>query len=471
MAKEKRDELQPSDVLEGTSPKTREKSAVAELDSQIEKLATFGRFDVIKTSIRSYPGQGGEKRAGVENLDPKNPARRNIFLSDKLYADARPELKKRLKMLIDTLKEGGDVDSLIKSVGERSEKLAELTNKNIKSVLDTAKDLEVNYRAAAAFFSNAERSKGAPVENLSFINASLEQLKDIEIGTFLNSIGDEFEESYNNLDLRNNYSMLVVPGYLGDKQTVNAFAEACSRRKVMLITDYRDVDSYETLMSLYKDEDIAGTDLFNAYTIMACNWLVGRGRYDELDETEDLYMPPSAALAGKIYSNPIQQTSAGKRDGRLKEVRGVRFPLKLTEVGYIGELGIIPMLSAFGNVQAFNDKSLFVGDNKGLQTYSVLRTFDYVKKALKHFLGQYNFRNISSDMISDIRSQILNFLEQNKGADKLLEDFKIIDVKRHPTQQDRVIVNVNITPYYAVRLFEINLTGMQGKIEENEQAQ
>ena len=262
--------------------------------------------------------------------------------------------------------------------------------------------------------------------------------------------------------------MLSIPGFLGDKQTINAYAEAGFRRKVLLVTDYRNVDSYESLMTLFKDEDIAGTDLFNAYTVIACNWLVGRGAYEEFGETEDLYIPPSAALAGKIYSNPMEQVSAGKRDGRLKEVKGVRFPIKQTELGDIGELGIVPMLDSWGDIQAFNDKSLFAGDNPGLQAYTVLRTFDYVKKVMKHFLGQYAFRNISTDMLNDIRSQTLKFLDANKGANKLLEDFKIIAVKKHPQHNDRVIVDIHITPYFAVRLFEINLTGMEGKIEENE---
>lgn len=444
----------------------KEKSTAIDLQSHIEKLAAFGGFDVVKTSIRSYAGKSGEKRVGVEKLNPKNQAYRNIFLTDKLYTAARPELKKRLEMLINVIKEADNAESLLEQVGEKSEKIAELTNKNVQTALNAANGMETSYRTAAAFFTNAEPGKGAPVENLSFVNASLEQLQDTEVGTFLQAIGDEFEQNYNNLDLRNNYSLLVVPGFLGDKQTINAYAEAGFRRKVMLVTDYRNVDSYESLMALFKDEDIAGTDLFNAYSVMACNWLVGRGAYEQFGETEDLYIPPSAALAGKIYSNPMQQTSAGKRDGLLKEVKGVRFPLMQNEVGDVGELGLVPMLDSWGQVQIFNDKSLFVGDMPGLQAYSVLRTFDYVKKAMKHFLGQYTFRNISSDMEKDIRKQILKFLEKNKGPNKLLEDFNIKAIKRVGT--DKIVVDIHITPYFAVRLFEINLTGMEGQIEEEE---
>ena len=85
---------------------------------------------------------------------------------------------------------------------------------------------------------------------------------------------------------------------------------------------------------------------------------------------------------------------------------------------------------------------------------------------MKHFLGQYTFRNISTDMLTDIRKQILKFLEKNKGPNALLEDFKIDSVKK--VGNDKVVVDIHITPYFAVRLFEINLTGMEGQIEENE---
>ena len=61
---------------------------------------------------------------------------------------------------------------------------------------------------------------------------------------------------------------------------------------------------------------------------MTCNYLVGRGRYAELGETEDLLIPPSAALAGSVYKTVMAQVTAGKKYGSMSEVDGVAFNLK-----------------------------------------------------------------------------------------------------------------------------------------------
>ena len=46
---------------------------------------------------------------------------------------------------------------------------------------------------------------------------------------------------------------------------------------------------------------------------MTCNYLVGRGKVAEVGEEEDLYVPGSAALAGKMYKTLMSQLTAGKR--------------------------------------------------------------------------------------------------------------------------------------------------------------
>ena len=51
--------------------------------------------------------------------------------------------------------------------------------------------------------------------------------------------------------------------------------------------------------------------MYRSNVMMACNWLVGRGKYQEVGEDEDLYVPP-AALAGKNVHNPDVRSTAGK---------------------------------------------------------------------------------------------------------------------------------------------------------------
>jgi hypothetical protein len=71
---------------------------------------------------------------------------------------------------------------------------------------------------------------------------------------------------------------------------------------------------------------------------MTCNWLVGRGKAADIGEEEDLYVPPSSALAGKIYKTLMSQVTAGKKHGGMNEVDGVRFPLKKSEIAMLEKI-------------------------------------------------------------------------------------------------------------------------------------
>ncbi len=77
-----------------------------------------------------------------------------------------------------------------------------------------------------------------------------------------------------------------------------------------------------------EEANLAGGDPYRSNVIMTCNWLVGRGKYSEIEEEDDLFVPPSSALAGKIYTTLMSQVTAGKKYGGINEVDGVRFDLK-----------------------------------------------------------------------------------------------------------------------------------------------
>lgn len=155
---------------------------------------------------------------------------------------------------------------------------------------------------------------------------------------------------------------------------------------------------------------------------MTCNYLVGRGRYTELGETEDLLIPPSAALAGSVYKTVMAQVTAGKKYGSMSEVDSVAFNLKKSEISEIEKIGLIPMVKEYGKVMAFSAKTLFNGDNLGLQTYSVVRVFDWVTKVLMDFLNRRAFENWNSKAERDLRGQISNFLDSIQGPGRLIEN-------------------------------------------------
>lgn len=121
------------------------------------------------------------------------------------------------------------------------------------------------------------------------------------------------------------------------------------------------------------------------------------------------------------------------------------------------------MVNEYGKVMAFSAKTLFSGDNLGLQTYSVVRVFDYITKVLFDFLNRRAFENWNMKTEKDLRGQIIKFLDDVQGPDRLIERFKILRFERDPNQKDRIYLDINITPYFPAKSFVIKLDGTKGE--------
>ena len=97
-----------------------------------------------------------------------------------------------------------------------------------------------------------------------------------------------------------------------------------------------------------------------------------------------------------------------------------------------------------------------------MQTYSVVRVFDYVTKVLLDFLNRRAFENWNSRNEDDLRRQIVQFLDSIKGAEKLIEKFKITRFEQDKLQKDRVWLDIRLTPYFSAKSFVIKLDGHKG---------
>ena len=158
----------------------------------------------------------------------------------------------------------------------------------------------------------------------------------------------------------------------------------------------------------------------------------------------------------------MSQVTAGKKHGGMNEVDGVAFDLKKSEIANLEKLGLVPMVNEYGKVMAFSAKTLFNGDNLGLQTYSVVRVFDYITKVLIDFLNRRAFENWNSKAEKDLRSQIIKFLDSVTGPDKLIESFKIMRFEQDPQQKDRIYLDIHMTPYFPAKNFMIKMDGQKG---------
>jgi hypothetical protein len=294
------------------------------------------------------------------------------------------------------------------------------------------------------------------------MNAEPDQLKDLDNTIFIDAVSAELDKNYDRLDLRDNYSLLVIPGYLGSNKVVEKWSKIAYKNKVLLVTDFEHLDAPDDVIDLFEAANLTGGDAHRSNVIMACNWLVGRGKVSEVGEEEDLFVPPSTALAGKIYTTLMSQVTAGKKFGSMNEVDAVKFPLKKSEIASLEKIGLVPMVNEYGKIMAFSAKTLFSGDNLGLQTYSVVRVFDWVTKVLMDFLNRRAFENFNYNTQQDIQRQIVKFLDKIAGPGKLIEKFKIMRFEQDPNQKDRVYIDIHLVPYFPAKNFMIKLDGTRG---------
>lgn len=418
-----------------------------------DALAEYGGFSFLENIVD-----------GLSNLNPKRKARRNIFLTDEQWEAERKNLSNRLSIWLELLNSGKDAEGMRDMAKERSEKADTTLNSNIKKALEATAELEQSYRSVASFYKNTESDK---VKNVTILNASPDQLTDLDNTLFIDYVARELNQNFDRLDLRRNYGILNVPGYLGSNAVLDKWSKIAHENKAILVTDFQDLESPDDVVDVFFNANHTGGDVFKSNTLMACNWLLGRRKDNVVGEEDNLYVPPSSALAGRIYSTLISQVVAGKKFGGINEVESVRFDLKKSEISELEKMGLVPMVNEYSKVMAFSAKTLFNGDNLGLQTYSVVRVFDHITKVLFDFLNRRAFENWTTRTQADLRGQIANFLDGIQGPSRLIEKFQIMKIEQDKKQKDRILLDIHITPYFPAKSFVIQLDGHKGDGPEN----
>lgn len=422
-----------------------------QLNKSLEDLEDYGGYDLIESLVD-----------GLENMNPESRAAKKIFLQESEFKDQREKMKIELAMWLDVL--AGDLTTASEAVGkcqEETEKTKQNLNENLVRVHDSVKKLEIAYRALGSFFANTGQNK---VQCLSLMNVDKEDLADPESKAF-QAVRNELNNHFDRLSLKENYSLLVSPGYLGDKQAVNMWGQMAYRNKVMLITDYQDAPNLKLLIKGLDKANLSDSDVYLANVIMACNYILGRKKTKTDDEEEeDLFIPPSAAIAGKMYDTEgitISQGVAGKKYGTIDNARGTRLDLLKSELTTLIDKGVVPMVFEENRVMAFSNKSLYNGATIGLQEYPIVRVFDWIGKVFTNFFNDEAFKNWNSQLATELRQQVIDFLEDYKGPGKLIEGYSNPKITRDEKTKD-IHIEIQLKPFFAAKNFYIKLTGHNG---------
>lgn len=417
------------------------------LEEGLDGLRKFGGFQIVKGLIKD-----------IDRMDPRKRAVKSTFLAESAYANTRKRLRQELELWVQILSgDSTDPTQIMEMCDEKCQKAEQNVSRNLAAIHDELMQLEVAYRTIDSFFANAGQGK---IDCITLMNVNRDQLIEHDSDDTV-KLRDELERYYDRLSLKNNYSLFVMPGYLGDAVAVREWAKTAFRNKVIMITDFKDSPDFSMLREELEDANLQGQDAYLGNAVMTCNYLLGRRKSDRAGEYDDLFIPGSAALAGRMSNTEeivIAQGAAGKKYGTLDNVRGARMDLRKSEIAALIDLGVIPMVEEDGRTMAFSNRSLYNGATQGLQEYPIVRVFDWIGKVFSNFFNDEAFTNWSPAVKGELERALHDFLSDYKGPGKLIENYSQLRVDQDPKTKD-ITVHVELKPIFAARNFLIELSG------------
>ena len=184
-------------MQEQVQDKTNQKQQQLQEDKNLLK---YGGFDLLEATID-----------GAQNLNPDRKARKKIFLTESSKKSERDTLTKILDMWHGVVSGSEEMSGMVTDCEEKAEKASKVYVKNLNTALKETKELETAYRSMSLFYKNTEDDK---IKNVTIMNADPDQVRDLDNSIFIDAVTEELKSAYDRLDLRDNYGILVVPGYL-----------------------------------------------------------------------------------------------------------------------------------------------------------------------------------------------------------------------------------------------------------------
>lgn len=444
------------------APAAKEAEAVSD-DELMEIIGTtFGDYAKIAPLLPSFKTLDGDLLRGIEWLDPKKTFQREQFLTKPDFAAGREQLLLRLTAWRETLATDKSVDDLRRDLDQQVEKLEANLTKNLKVVHQAARPLETIYRGIDAFFTNAKQEPDETI-NVYFSNIGIEELTDPDDREKFEELGKYVGDLFKEFSIRDCYSLCVIPGFLGDVGKIDLVARQLGMpNKLHIVTDLPNLETFEETMDLLEDPayaNLAGTTENKQYTSVCANYILSRARNQY--EEDEMWVPPSSAVAGMIYRHDsetgISQPSAGYKYGEIAEAQWVRYRVNQPAASKLLEKSVISVTNWDGKIRAMGDATLFNGETFNI--YSIRRTYDYVYKTLRNYLNKQVFLKVDDKFIGTLKKDITAFLEEvTKGDVPILEKYQLrVFADEAMRAKQEVDITVVLNPHYPVRTFNIKL--------------
>lgn len=434
--------------------------------------ATEEKLVQLKEKVGLLKKQGGfrilegiiEGVKGIRELNPKDEARRTAFLSDSDKAEKREGLKEELTLLSEILSKSEDQAELINACKEKNAAATEILTENLKTIFKETEEFEKSYRSLDLFFKNAEEES---IRNLHLMNVPLAEFKGSENTELRESLSRHLDDNYDRFSLENNYSLFVIPGYLGDN--LDYWSKVASKYKMTLVTDFKDERDFESIEDSIEDKKLKGAEKHLANTIVTCNYGIVRQKMEGVED-DDMYIPLSTVLAGKMFSGNGIQPAAGKKHGKLDGILGTRLDLLRAQTDKIDKMGMIPVIheKSWG-VVAMSDTTLCAeSSDPDLKAIGVVRANDWIQKVLVDYFNGLTFQNFSGDLRKEMKRALTSFFKKISGYGGLLESYSIDRIEQDPENPQKVDIAIRVKPYFATKHYVIDYTGTQGEFEASE---
>ncbi len=417
---------------------------------------TFDRYDGFDELIAPL----------AEDLDRFSPEinerRTRMYLQDESLIDNRRELKDRLEAYVSFLEsEQVTNHKQLRSVAqEKLDANEQRINENLGAVLKEARDMERTYRELELFYRNAQPLQA---KNITLVNAHPEVLLDADSNLLYNYVEKRVTTESKGVDQRKAYSLLVIPNlWRSDrpKDLVERYTKLAGDARLSFLTDFADTESVEETIKVRESkkwQGFTGPEAFNSKLVMFANHLVLRAPYKGLDDDEEeMHGSPAVAVAGKMYAEKVSQPVMGEMHGSISGGQGLAFRTVTTEIGDMSEAGMNGLMNAYEKDMVYDCATGFTGKEYALKRYPVVRTFDYVNRVLRHYLGKVTGQQLDQTQANGVRDTVQDFLDQLEEQ-KIIQKGNVAYFDWNKRTPDRIDITIDILPLWAVRTFVYKL--------------
>lgn len=429
-------------------------------------LDQYDGFDLLLAPMASF----------LDRFSPDSPHKKKRFLQDEDTLEERKVLMERLKAYASILSKAGasgekETHKAVRAIAQdKLEKSESLINQNLAAILSEARDLEQTYRELDLFFRNAEPQKA---KNLTLLSVHPDVLLDPDSDMVYSEVEKRITDQSRAVDQKKAYSMLVIPNLWKSKQPKNLierYTKLAGSARLTFLTDFADCESVEDALAereSKKWQGVTGSELHHAHLALFANHLVLRGKMDELGEEADMHGSPAMAIAGKMYSEKISQPIMGEQNGAVTGSEGLVFHTVQDTVADLSDEGLNAMMHAYEKDMAYEACTAFTGQEYALKRYAVVRTFDYVNRVLRHYLGKVTGQALDRQRANLVRDTVQDFLDQ-LAEQKIITKGSVTHFDWNSRVPDRIDIDISIVPLWAVRTFVYALSAQNQSTDVKE---